>query len=71
MISGSLSPQNDASVGFRWKNGHQMRRVAVNVFKEPSRIANKGWSFRLGLSELLTNPHCKNSFCYETGAIGW
>ena len=46
------------------------RQLLILIAKE-SRTANKGWSFSLGLSELLKNPHCKNSCCYEAGAVDW
>jgi len=44
--------------------------LLIRIAKE-SRTANEGWSFSLGLGELLTNPHSKNSLCYKTGAVDW
>jgi hypothetical protein len=31
----------------------------ANIRNEQSRTVDKGWSFSLGIGELLKNPHCK------------
>ena len=37
----------------------------ANVLNKQSRTADNGWSFSLGLSEVLTNSHRKIVSCYE------
>jgi len=41
-------------------------RVAANVMNKQSRAADKGSSSRMGLGEVLTTPHRKNIYYYET-----
>ncbi len=41
------------------KERPQKWRVAANILNKQSRTADKGWSFRLGLDEVLTASHCK------------
>jgi len=36
-----------------------IRRVGANVLNKQSRTADKGWSYSLGLGEVLTTPHYK------------
>jgi hypothetical protein len=43
-ISGSLSPRNGTSSSCGRRNGFQIWRVASNILKKQSRIAEKGWS---------------------------
>jgi len=59
MISGSLSPQNDASSGLRW-------RVATNTLNKESQTADNGGPPAWGLGKVLTTPHRKNTSWYET-----
>jgi hypothetical protein len=37
----------------------------VNILNNQLRIADKGWSSSFDLGVGLTNPHRKNSACYE------
>jgi hypothetical protein len=42
-----------------------IRKVAAIILSKQSRTANKGWSYSLGLGEMLTTPHRRNWSCYE------
>ena len=48
MLSRSLSPLHDASLGCSWRNGFQIWRVAVNILNKQMQTADKGWSTSLG-----------------------
>jgi len=47
------------------EEGLPIWRVAANILTKQSRTAGKGWSFSLGLGEVLTTPHRKKISRYE------
>jgi hypothetical protein len=55
MISGSLSPRQDASSGCEWRNGLHIGRVAASILNKQSRAADKGWSSSLGAGRGANN----------------
>jgi hypothetical protein len=48
-----------------------MWKVAGNILNEQSLTADKGWSYSLGVGEVLTTPNRENISCYEifTGKV--
>jgi hypothetical protein len=65
-----LSPQHGASSGCGWMNGLQIWRVTANILKKPSPTADRGWSFSLGLDEVLTTSRRKNLTMLRNGYMG-
>jgi hypothetical protein len=59
MISGSLLPRHDASLGLRMEERPTIWRVAANVSNKQSRAVEKVWPPVWGLGEVLTTPRLK------------
>jgi hypothetical protein len=51
-----LSPQHDASLGYKWRDGLQHWRVAVNMFNKLSWTDEKGVVLQLGFGCGANNP---------------
>jgi len=52
-------------LGLRMEERPPIWRVAANILNKQSRTAEKRGLPAWGLGEVLTTPHCKNTYCYE------
>jgi hypothetical protein len=55
LVHMSLSTHYGASLGYEWRNGLQIWKVAADTLNKQFRTADKGWSPRLGVWKVANN----------------